>query len=77
MNFLRHDWLCRKLGHWIVVIESYYDDQMDDVFTRWTCSVCGKERVSRSAQVEGAKERQNWVVVMFIVFLVWLPLFLL
>lgn len=66
--------LCQTLGHWIIGFEDYYDNDSGELFTRWRCPVCGRERVSRSQSVQIARDRQRWLVVAVVVLLFWLPI---
>ena len=68
--------MCKVTGHWVVVVEHYFDLESRDLYTRWCCPVCGTERASKSAQIDNVLNRQTWAITVVVLLTIWGGLFL-
>ena len=63
--------ICTTFGHWLCVVDQFYDKEMGGLYTHWRCRHCKIERVSKSEQVQATKDRQGWLVGLLALVILW------
>ena len=67
----RRNRFCRRFGHWVVVLEHYYNQEDGGIYTHWRCPMCARQLVSKSVEVQSTRKRQSWILTVVLFIVIW------